>query len=722
MSWTTIHTEKTGRSRTLALSGSWSGDGVFYQYHVTDQGFPPKDNVFSNLTGHALAISQDGFWSFVAGVGPAPQTSLGADYPIAGGGLPTIIAIQAQWDSTFIGYIKPITPPSVSDSAFRGPFVPDLSPPVNHGGKGTWRLEIDVEEYFNVFQEIDDNTGEPKFPDYDGPMAEDPPYSDYVSYYELAKFGGLVKFQASYDAPKSNFVDHGTSFNIMMLASIEVPFNVNYQIDVEEGNIAGSTIYRPDILNCNLTTTYDNMFSGFTLSDSFSNSKSSGIFDCNGTDSSSSLTVAGTTVWHFRAMSLSMAYDVNINAHVFEDKNDYADPLNVFIEGLGGFFAGTSLAGTSDFGTTLHNGYVSTYSQFELDVNNKLPCKGVFINTIDALSISLSPGSLLKNREDKNDWRMGFLGPPFQAGTLSQKTSLTVDDATSLTPQPSNGMSGSWTGVTPAVMTVGASFLTITVADGNSPGKAIRSFNDYSSTFHGASFGGYRYLYIKIRGDAESLPFVVRLSNEDGSKTWNKNTGAKNVFTTIGIDLCNPDSEVVATDTVDSQWPYSGDSDYYHIKDGSYTGVTHCQSLSLESLVNTQVYDIEEIYLASVDQPKISIAPTFDNWIEEFDDDPLSDSVRVRMVMGDTDGRQSLEATDFTQDVLGNLTIRPISQVLDTLSVTQNGWSVVAATTFPDGYNTNSLDGCQLWGGGSLFAKVGDDTKPSWHSGFEIPD
>lgn len=777
MSYQKTATVKTGRFRTLKMSGSWSGSATvnspFGHYPFSFFG-----DAYS--TGHCLTLLQTGFWGVNFACGTVPDLSLGADY---GGFLPFpngAVALSVGWDTALQPYLTPITAFGAADSAQ----VLDSHSPTTYdsGGKGSWLFELDVEEYYDVYQEIDDNTGQVIFPGYGGKTQQEPPYSNKVVFYELTKPGGIIHLSANYTAQGGNFYAHGNSFTTEIKAYVNAAIPAIYTVGGLFGCVALKAGYATSTIafngkynatvTANMSAVFDNTFSGYSLTNSFDSVRDhAGVGDLTGSYStngiSHSMSVTSNTsganpsgqVWHTVLFSLSLPKIVNVNAHIFADKNDYPDQLNVFVAGDKGF--DTLALGSGSASKTITQGFALVESIFEFKASYvyKQPPQIVAYDNRQALAAWVSPGTLLKNREPVGDWRMMWRGIPFPAFTLEQKTYMVVDNtfpldqrrvnanlvASSITNWLGAGvgksisyhigvganraslvdatisMPGSWAAIAPATVSSASSILTITVPDGNVKGGAVRSFNDYNADFHGTSFGGYRRLRFNIRASIDNAPFRVRLSNEDGSKYWDTLTGALGTFINVDIDLCNPNDRSPQSDTTDSMWPFVGESLSFHIKDGDYTGVTHVSSLSLENLQNAVVYDIDSITLEQIKPPTISIAPAFNNLVTEYDSDPLSDSLRVRSVMADTGGVQSLEATDLRVDVEGKLTILSIEALRKNCDLTRNGWKAIATAdaNFPDSYHKNSLNGVHLWGAGALFASVGTDKTPGWHSGFD---
>ena len=710
----------------MTWSGTWGGSAGITETTIhTITGH--YQNVFS-VHGHNFQVFQPGYWGVQLSAECDGIDTSGFPYNTNG------VSIYGSFDPSlvFAGLIKPYTPSFYAHKGFpRDPL--HLLPNWDYSGGGNWQASIDAEECYTVYIEIDDDTGAPLFPNYGGRVQSEPPYSFKRVWFEQAKVGGFMRISASY-----NELNRSISASILGNFPISYPVDVNGIVDCFHGNYygdgptsssaSGYCLFDQTMDVWGLEWNYDYTLGGADAISSHValNGGISASASENGTHQATQLgdTFNFGRCSQFIYTTFSPAKRAHVKGKLFADKNPYPGKTRVTIRGDVKSDIVDVLDGEFETNILQKFGYsvISTGGSFGVISASK---QSQGISEWQPLYCYITPSGNQSNFEDTDDWRIGFKSLAFNAFSLYQKPGLTVDDGSSLNPTDSTkSMPGQWSAPKPATVTSTANGISISIADNKNSGTASRGFRDLDSKFYGASFGGFRYIRFRIRGTKEGLPFTVKLTNQDGVKTWNMVTGAKDTFTDVDLDLCNPHDKVVPTDGGqdghDTQWPFKGDYQNSRYIDSDYSGCTHVSTLALSNLQNNATYDIASISLLMKDHAKINIEPAFKNLVNEVDDDPLTKTVRVRTVMGETDGRKSLEVTDFKVDPLGIPLIGSLAGVMADCNFSGNAWVSTASVDAPyDSWHTMGLEGVHAWGGGVVFAKV-DDKDPDFHVGLDL--
>ena len=318
---------------------------------------------------------------------------------------------------------------------------------------------------------------------------------------------------------------------------------------------------------------------------------------------------------------------------------------------------------------------------------------------------NLRASQLLALSEDVEDKRLLLRGFFWDSFTLSQAASSTVDNC---------GATTDWSAGANTTLSDVGSALQAVIAGGT--GSLTRSFSP------AVSLASYRYLRIRVRsvGAADQ---DVRVTI--GSKRWDMTTGADGSWVERDLDLCQPTNTVATTDTTDSRWPVP-------TVDGPMWGVTEITSLVLEELADGVTYEIDDLSLvrASGGYSRVSFASAYKAWVKAKPDTIIGATTTEtkvrRFLLGDTDGRQSLEEADVTWDrVTSDLVTFDIhtSHTLESLiafvnamdsGVTRNpGWS--ATDLAPSGdFQNNTRYACYAEGGGARW------TGSEWVYGFDL--
>ncbi len=326
---------------------------------------------------------------------------------------------------------------------------------------------------------------------------------------------------------------------------------------------------------------------------------------------------------------------------------------------------------------------------------------------------------LSEHGEDTDDWRILLRGKWYDSFTVSQASSYQLDDGAAVT--DAEPCPGDWTNTEYCTLTaVGgppADRIEIVVSGGI--GSCKRTFDPE------VSLAGFRYLRIRVRSvGSDAEPLRVKI----GSKWWDIETGADGTWVERDIDLCCPTNTTATTDGTDSRFPTP-------TVDGELWGVTQIDEIEFVSLPDGATYeidDISEVRRASTALPPgrstLTFLPAFQLWLEDSDGGSQENR---RFLLGDTDGRQSLEEIDFSRapDGMGGwtYTIRSIEDLLDGVNaidsdvVRNPGWTATAVGSFPsDGFHNNDRPAIWAYGGGAMYGKLGAETTSRWYYGFDL--
>lgn len=146
------------------------------------------------------------------------------------------------------------------------------------------------------------------------------------------------------------------------------------------------------------------------------------------------------------------------------------------------------------------------------------------------------------------------------------------------------------------------------------------------------AWGGYRY--VAISGDRASTELRLTIR----SRQWEVTTDGSGDAV---VDLCSPTNASDATDDTDHRWEATL---------GPYWGVQEVSALTLAVLTSGATYTVAGMELARVDHTLLTALRAFGAW--DLQEVATVGSVttwtyRRRFLDGETDGRRSLEETDF---------------------------------------------------------------------------
>lgn len=292
---------------------------------------------------------------------------------------------------------------------------------------------------------------------------------------------------------------------------------------------------------------------------------------------------------------------------------------------------------------------------------------------LDRISLSLDSKDLADHGEHPDDITLPFAGHLWDALQVRQDKSVTVDDASSLSPL--GNFQGQWfpafvSGVATSEVTATGSAIQIdTLLRDSDNAGCIR-------TLPGVWFSGYRYLEIRIRSRRKkSLPFRLEM----GGKFWKASTGDAEEWRTIRFDLCHEmgrtdGKRTPVMDLRDSiRWP--GIIEGVSVgRESPLFGVNFPIQMAFLGLRPDSRYEIESIKLVRDSEPTMSFLQTFQEqrqiagpyaptltpyeqiwgreWRNHSNEADEADTVYYqRGILGITDGRMSLEEPVRAYDI-----------------------------------------------------------------------
>jgi hypothetical protein len=318
----------------------------------------------------------------------------------------------------------------------------------------------------------------------------------------------------------------------------------------------------------------------------------------------------------------------------------------------------------------------------------------------------ISDASLTANGDDDWAWRVLIHTLPFDAMSIEQAQSLTIDDGSSLGPTLDH-YAGSWSSSAATLSVSGG----IRAAMGGAAGSVTRAFAPLR-----AGLSGYRYLEVRASVVSGTGTFQVVI----GSKTWDRDYAGASLVATVApqtflIDLCAPTNMTGVTDVMDTRFgpdlaladegwvmPTHDDS----VADpGCMWGVQGATSIRFElqaSVTYTFVSLALRRLIAPGDDAKgesfslLGLAPAWRKWTL-FSDDTVhgAGDTRTRTyiqthAVGNTDGRYSLEeccgeivVVDPPSGVRSTTYVGlTIADVLDKINADTESWPVEGVTTY----------------------------------------
>jgi len=697
---------KTGRSRTLTYVTTTAGTvlssvlGPPYAVILPGPTPPGSQGSFTGSIDWASWSLATNWTSTVTGYTGSPT-----DNPT------TTITFEWIGTSTLMGSADSFTITGNSTS-FMG-LLPAYGT-LSSSAANTITSSIDVEEWVSISEAVVAG----------GSGSGDPPGPTTVVFYELPRVGGTASLNIV-----TAYGSHSRSVTITagMLSGIGYIYGAGIDLQTRNGT----------------TTTWSSSttFQGSSLpfpSYSFTDSDGTGGH-ANGTQITvtSSTPSPGPTIMErtlsASAMPLKSYSSVGrINAMTVPYPDTISVDVNDHSNGTSGIITTVAVSG-GNFTTSYDQHYYSVSSSFPHDSPRNLDERG-------ALTMALNNASLTSLNEDTSDSRMPLLGWRWNAMSVSQADHVDVDAS----PAPSHWAEGANTSLSAG--------LTITIGSGSTGSvssdlTAARTSPDalMGSSWQGVSFVGYRYLrlYLTVALLTGETSAPVRVSI--GSKTWVTTVTSTGY---IDIDLCCPTSATTSgsgVDLDDSNWTFTGpNGGPYGVSDGPLWGVSNVALLTLDQLAAGHAYTLTKVQLVRRDHTTLTLLPAFKAWRQAYANSSTSGTTTTtyyrRFFDGDTDGRRSLEQTDFalvhtdssgaSTDTFSPVTIHQVVQDLTAgaSSFPSNGWSAsdllpAPSSGCPDSSGAYALRNCYLnsdryatylYGGGLQY------TGSAWSVGIDL--
>jgi len=744
-----LYTARTGRSRTVQITGTFGGSakginpGAAFQTYTTVF----SSSGISQLSGGFTCGGGINVYLWDNQTGPSANGAYNYQIPIspyAYNGTPYVTAKASGGMGGPNMVITGSAPPGITIPVGGSSSIPDYS------GQGTWTCDFILEEWFMVLQGfvLEGNV-------YDGGLQWVPIIyqTDIPGYYLTLMFVEQIPANSvvSYTYTYPNIP--GFTYSLSGVSPVPVPvygYNFSHEViaygqhgdssafaNVDTGSLgmqttpASFTVSRPPQLS---GSSMSNGGTGISVSvtphtaaggdpaivsgymDGFSEGASKQGFHLSG---------------NLDGMGDSLAVDtrLQVSGSALLPESDPSIPVN---------------AGEFDYAESFVGGGSAVFYGYYTTAGNVFPTTA-FWNFLPVGLMQVEAGmtgaQLNATGDDPNLIRVLMRGLSFDSFSIAQAPSVLIDDGSTLTPTSANGIEGEWQAAKPATITVSGGHLHVAVADAGKSAYIWRSFITATVPPFGSLSGqGWRYLHLLIKSSMPGAPlrlYPVHQSIFDPAKCpyWDVTLGAVDTFTDIYVDLCAPTNFIGNSDGKDSKMhgtalPVPGN--ILPPGWGWGFGVDYFLYMTLDKLAAGQTYDIAKIEF--VRQDKLLFNALTSYYASPGVRDPQSGILLTvapqRVWWAETDGRQSLEVyllSDYNLGIdphdLPNLsvtlaqmidavnTISPITGLPKTATYNglplvspEDGWIAQAAAEFPDGYHTNDLPAGYLMGNGHLYA------------------
>src|ERR1051326_2522370 len=521
----------------------------------------------------------------------------------------------------------PGTPPTYTnpEQDYTVPNSPG-DPDLNISGGGSWSVTYDQVDEAVIVDETD-------YPSDKGPKFIDPPLYTRYTFVQLIRPRSAVTLTISFGgatATMSGFLPAGASFDQRLLlngrdytvsvdaqaytdaprsASISVDASINgVGMDISPGYVGENDYTEPDTgLTGVMRATCDSV----VMAQVSASGVTPGLHTL-------ALWSKAQAEWHASRAS-------HLPIFVRAMKIGYPGAVNVRVNKFGGEPADGTLVTTGSGGSTSVDYMQRQFSangQWRVGNSDGGPAFAPYTGPTGPQAKAefqnvrcwMENAWLNASGENPADWRISFRGWNFTGlESLTQAGTLNVETTTR-------------TATGPAAISI--------------------SYSDYSASWKGKSFAGYRYARFYLTADATGQPARITL----GSKYWDVTVTTSGY---VEIDLRAPTSTTAIQDAFDSKWPLEYPPPYT-VSDGPLSGVSNVSGITIDHLASGHLYTLTKIDLVRKDHSRVTFLPAWDSWQPQNtkpsdEDNPPVDDYRVRFLMGDTDGRQSLEQTDFSR-------------------------------------------------------------------------
>lgn len=323
-----------------------------------------------------------------------------------------------------------------------------------------------------------------------------------------------------------------------------------------------------------------------------------------------------------------------------------------------------------------------------------MPTQSLYlVNDGFSVSFGLNAGDMAAAKESL-DQLMPIRLAPFDAMTLSRAASYVFDACDNAT------------GWTNGALTGGN--IRIDSAANGGVGEKVYATSAVSEAF--------RYLDLQIKPLSSSAqPYTVEIwSDGAGLKKYRYEavTGASGSFSTQRIDLLAPVDQVDGLDLADSRWPTLGAGSDIPTAEGNQWGINRIAKIRIMLPVSTGSYDIREMSLEQANASKISFLTSLRG--SKLSNAP-SDPLVFRGIIGETDGRRSLEMYVYTSNGVRPTLAQGKAQI-DKIT----GWTCALLSTHNSKwYYDNAL--CFAGGNGIIYTGQGTILDEDRYLHREVP-
>lgn len=206
------------------------------------------------------------------------------------------------------------------------------------------------------------------------------------------------------------------------------------------------------------------------------------------------------------------------------------------------------------------------------------------IDTYHSLSSDITASSLTTAGEDSHATELLIRGLRWNALSIAQATSITVDDADDLD-VTTGDFQGDWIETGGGSVALASSNVEWT---GGSSSVLDRTFD----TGYGF-FAGYRYLAIRFKCDQASKDILVTINGKEWTITSDP---TPDTWSVVIIDLALPENETAVSDGTTFRWPVDANA---YPQEGPYFGIGRTDKISFSGLAASEIVTFDYVKLQS---------------------------------------------------------------------------------------------------------------------------
>lgn len=647
---------KTGRSRVLTLTGTWTS--VIHVKYECTRTYPELPNGYvvmeerwphtfemAALGVRATFTNSNSFNSFPA-PGDCGLVYSGVDYPVT------------KSLTVFEGTAYETTVSQTETGHFDvGDLVSsDIDP------SGVVTVTCEVEEWFEVVSPLPESDTH-GFPNYGGAAQAHGLTSRGVRFFEKLK--PETTFSASFDGMAA-VAWSGAVTTAISDAVGEIGYSVYRSGEVYAKNMVG-------LMSCPVD------FGGEAVTAPYSVELGGSSFDATTGFELADDRSASEIGYASGGVSATPLLEIDFGAALFSGSGAYPDSLVLEVQ---------ARAGEASRFLTLNPAGGDTWTQSAWSASATLRETAVSpggSDTFRAVRGWLTSASLSSAGDDTRDWRMLIRGRAWSALSLGHLAETVLDDGSS---------AGPWTAGGGAVVSSVDGVLTVVVSGG--VGSLSRSL------IPAVASEGYRFLKVRVRSLSENgQPIVVAI----GGKSWTVMTGGAGVWVDRWIDLCRPDGISDVLDTKDSRHPLLADGS---VDDSVYWGVSVLDGLTVSGLADGEIYEFDSFTLARKSRARGSFLSSFLGWRswQAGSGDQVNQGF-----WSEVDGRVS---DGYDLELSGGSYSWPNLAELSSSFAGFGGWTSNVLADIGDGYHGSGLEGLLAFGSGALWDGA------DWQIGVEV--